>query len=460
MIFVVNSFISSFFYYIIRFSIVSSIIGIVVLGIRYLFDKIIAPKYKYMIWLIFIVSILIPISIPSKISIYNYILLNNIIIDESEIPNSIMILSNRFDEGTEKKKCLIRNGCLNNNERLEKNFKTFFIYVWFIVFLLKILRLLIIYLIFNKQIVDDNCNEQRIVKILERCKKKLKIKRNIKIVEQHLTKSPAIVGIIDVKLLFNSSILELSDTELEYIIMHELSHYKRKDNITNFIILFLKCVYWFNPLTQYFCNCIKSDIELATDEMAIKNIRSEEKMNYCRTIVKVATMCSTKIESVVAFASDVRILEQRINMVSLKDEFQKNSKIICAFSIFIIILIALILFPSSYGINDIPKIYLKDENGNIAECIISTEEADYEKCNTIKLNQDSVLDIVCNNNNSVDYITYSIIDNNSYNDIVEDGRISLDGRFSHFQSGDYICKFTIESRNGNKVDYVVKFIVE
>ena len=51
--------------------------------------------------------------------------------------------------------------------------------------------------------------------------------------------------------------LDLDDDEIEYILLHELSHYKRKDILVNYLMIFLQCIHWFNPFIWYLFKIIK-----------------------------------------------------------------------------------------------------------------------------------------------------------------------------------------------------------
>ena len=49
----------------------------------------------------------------------------------------------------------------------------------------------------------------------------------------------SIIGIFNPKILVTNEFLLQNDTTKKYIIMHELSHYKRKDLIFNYVILLI-----------------------------------------------------------------------------------------------------------------------------------------------------------------------------------------------------------------------------
>lgn len=100
--------------------------------------------------------------------------------------------------------------------------------------------------------------EVRVKNIFEKCKKKLNIKRDIEIITQQIIGTPALFGVIKPRILLTPAVSGLSDKELEYVLLHELAHYKRKDLTINYLllflqvlflqVLFLQAVHWFNPV--------------------------------------------------------------------------------------------------------------------------------------------------------------------------------------------------------------------
>ena len=75
------------FYKIIYMSMIASLIGIVILFIKQLLKKQISPKWITRIWLVFIISLIIPIQVKSNISIYNFLPVNLEKIEDITISN-------------------------------------------------------------------------------------------------------------------------------------------------------------------------------------------------------------------------------------------------------------------------------------------------------------------------------------------------------------------------------------
>ncbi len=61
----------------------------------------------------------------------------------------------------------------------------------------------------------------------------------------------------------------LTESELEAVLLHELAHAKRFDNLTAIFVHLLVCVFWFHPLLWLVERCLIVERERACDEIVI-----------------------------------------------------------------------------------------------------------------------------------------------------------------------------------------------
>lgn len=59
--------------------------------------------------------------------------------------------------------------------------------------------------------------------------------------------------------------VELEEQQLRYVLLHELSHRRRRDLWLKFLLLVAKAVHWFNPLVWWMARRASADIEVACD---------------------------------------------------------------------------------------------------------------------------------------------------------------------------------------------------
>lgn len=177
---------------------------------------------------------------------------------------------------------------------------------------------------------------------------------------------PSIFGMFNIRILINDNILKLSNDEVKYIFLHELAHYKRKDNILNVLITVLRCIYFFNPIIWILLNEVKNDLEVATDELAMAKENTELQKEYSKTLVKMSVIDSDKfLIQTMCLSDSKKNLEKRIDNIKLIDRFRRNRKVITIIAIIVISVIIGIFYTGNVrymSAKDISKLYHKAGN--------------------------------------------------------------------------------------------------
>lgn len=124
--------------------------------------------------------------------------------------------------------------------------------------------------------VNDNA-------VLKSVKQELKIKRNIKMRISPLIQSPLLVGVVFPVIYLPCK--DLPDEKLRMVLLHELTHYKRKDLLIKWLSLFVNAVHWFNPLAYLLRANISEACEISCDTAVTKNMSDTEQKIYINTII-------------------------------------------------------------------------------------------------------------------------------------------------------------------------------
>ena len=77
----------------------------------------------------------------------------------------------------------------------------------------------------------------------------------------------------------------MGEHALRYSILHELTHFKRRDIWLKTLALLVNAIHWFNPFMWYMTRLVERDTELACDEAALKLLPVEEHKAYGTTIL-------------------------------------------------------------------------------------------------------------------------------------------------------------------------------
>lgn len=82
---------------------------------------------------------------------------------------------------------------------------------------------------------------------------------------------------------------------LDYALLHELIHYRRRDIWLKALVMLTVSVHWFNPVMWLMVRQVDRDIELACDEMALTVLPEEERLAYGETILQAAARVHRQI---------------------------------------------------------------------------------------------------------------------------------------------------------------------
>jgi bla regulator protein BlaR1 len=112
---------------------------------------------------------------------------------------------------------------------------------------------------------------------------------------------PGVVGVLRPVLLLPEDILKcLSPSQLEAVIAHELSHIRRRDNLTAAIHMVVEAVFWFHPFVWWIGARLIEERERACDE-AVLSLGGEPR-DYADAIVSV---CKLYVESPLTCVSGI-----------------------------------------------------------------------------------------------------------------------------------------------------------
>lgn len=120
-------------------------------------------------------------------------------------------------------------------------------------------------------------------KIFSEVKKELKIKRHIRLKASSDIGSPMLVGVLFPTVYIPCR--EIPDNNMRMVLLHELTHYKRKDLLVKWFAVLVNAVHWFNPLCYLACAALSEACEVSCDMSVTKNMSEDEQKLYMQTIL-------------------------------------------------------------------------------------------------------------------------------------------------------------------------------
>ncbi|QUH25210.1 M56 family metallopeptidase [Serpentinicella alkaliphila] len=332
----------------------------------------IGPRYHHTLWMILIIRLLIPINIESSISILNLLPQNNLVILETYVEknlsktltaeeNALAYRTWDFDKNQETNYELYieekpiydylseYDSAEQGESIIAKESSGELIKVSARIWLFGVLLFTLffgstLFMFEGKYKMLRIHSTPELQSLVEESRRKLNIRKPIPVYLSDYIGSPCIRGVFNPCIYLPTDISTKTDhTELQYIILHESAHYKRKDLIYNLITFIAVLIHWFNPIIWFAIKYIRHDREIACDAYVMEIIEEEEIIPYGMTIINSAKGFRSNYNKIysVSFYEASSLLERRIKMI---EKFKKGSfKISIVAIIFCIIIGGMVL---------------------------------------------------------------------------------------------------------------------
>jgi uncharacterized protein (TIGR03435 family) len=133
----------------------------------------------------------------------------------------------------------------------------------------------------------------RELEAVRRLERSVGSKRPTSVIVSECNLEPGIVGIFRPALLLPASVAgRLDDAQLDAIILHELWHVRRRDNLAAAVHMLVQAVFWFHPFVWWIGARLIDERERACDEKVVA--QGSEPQTYAEGILKV---CEFYLES-------------------------------------------------------------------------------------------------------------------------------------------------------------------
>ena len=122
--------------------------------------------------------------------------------------------------------------------------------------------------------------------------------------------TPALTGLAHPALLLPHE--NYTETELRFILRHELYHLKRRDILYKLFLTLVNALHWFNPLVYLMLRAADEDIELSCDSAVTANMEKAERAAYSETLLKSVRERHGAVALTTCFGSTVERLKRRL----------------------------------------------------------------------------------------------------------------------------------------------------
>ncbi len=275
---------------ILEMSVTGSIVILITMLARFLLKKR-SKRFIMILWAVVAFRLLVPVSIESSLSFFNYIPLKTQTltaiseVQDTAIPDKsadTQVVTADYAAGTEQQEVIIDETTVNmGNKTLSGNLmtadslpdiKTILSTVWLI----------------GALGISVFCSVQYIM-----LKRKLRNAKNISgnVYVSDKISAPFVFGFF-VPRIYLPDYLE--KFEKEYVLLHERTHIKHGDWLIKIIGVFAVAVHWFNPLVWLAYMLFEQDIEMSCDESVVAGMDAYLKQVYTMSIVSFAKQSNSK----------------------------------------------------------------------------------------------------------------------------------------------------------------------
>ena len=214
-----------------------------------------------------------------------------------------------------------------------------------------------------------------------RCLGEMGIHRNIPIYSTAFLKSPIIVGLLKPCIYLPIHLIsDYNESDMRYILLHELQHYKHKDAIANYLMNFAGVLYWFNPFVWFALREMRNDREIACDTSVLKMLEEDDYEDYGNTLINFIEKVSfSPFPFAANLSGNMKQMKRRIiNIASYeKPTFCKKLKGMTAFILTTVLIMGLTPFISTYAADE-SRYQWKSSSENISYVDFSKYFGKYE----------------------------------------------------------------------------------
>ena len=110
------------------------------------------------------------------------------------------------------------------------------------------------------------------------------VKRPVELYVNPLAASPMLLGVRKPCVVLPTA--ELPEEDLRFVLLHELTHYRRRDLPYKWLMQLTVCVHWFNPLVHWMAREVERTGELSCDEAVLRRLDGPGRRAYGDAILR------------------------------------------------------------------------------------------------------------------------------------------------------------------------------
>lgn len=272
----------TFIKHLFHISLISMAMFVLIFLIRAVFGKRLPAKYVYILWLVFLIRLMFPLSISSQFSVENiyekpfeYLNEDQILVENNSVSDQVITYGSLNRE-------------IYRHDRFIDKVLEVSVFIWiFGVFCVMFIPI-ISYITLKKALLDDEDARDKVIDdiMLDVRMKVNEVKIPIKF--SYYLDAPALIGVFRPIIILPYGLKDADRNTLYPIILHEMVHYKKNHLLLQWLFWIVKAIYWFNPVIWLAHEWMKLDAELACDDTVMKLLEEDMAKNYGHVLIDIA----------------------------------------------------------------------------------------------------------------------------------------------------------------------------
>ncbi len=331
--------------WLLRASLEASVLVVLVLAAQRVFQQHLPARWRYALWMLVLIRMVMPVSLPSTWSISNaltFIGSKSPALAATPVPAAPMPVSAAkpntpgwtvsYGSAPDYTNTGVAAASPASISRPAQNRPGTWIgalppwtlhaaaALWLAVASGLLLRLIVTSFLASRRLRNAApCDDARILALLAQCKAQAGVRANVTLSETSAVDTPALAGVFRPRLLMPQGLARsLSDKELKFVFLHELAHLRRRDVALNWLTSVLETLHWFNPLIWLAGARMRTDRELACDAMVLTWTGQLQRCDYGQTLLKLMESIPTPTTTAgaVGIVENNKQFARRITMIS------------------------------------------------------------------------------------------------------------------------------------------------
>ncbi|MGB7159469.1 MAG: M56 family metallopeptidase [Tepidisphaeraceae bacterium] len=318
--------------WLVRTSWQAAVLVLIVASMQLIFGRWLAPRWRYAMWMLIVVRLLMPALPSSPWSVFNL-----------RMAKATQASMKTDATGSAKPQAadgvtvtITRTFDVDATPTNEQpataaipapfDWRRAALAIWLAGAMLLLVRVIVAHAWLARRIRRSSPVESHILALLDNCRREMGARNDVRVVATDAVGGPALFGFLRPRLLVPPAMLrEMSPDDLRFVFLHELAHLKRRDTLTNIALTLAQAMHWFNPAAWFALSRCRAERELACDAMVLDVTDSPgAQASYGHTMLRLAeSLCATRGRSATPAA---------LGMLHTRSQLKRRIMMISAFS--------------------------------------------------------------------------------------------------------------------------------